>query len=77
MPSAGDMEEIHPHNHTRFPPRVEKGEIKRRQSMIMGLAVTRRRERRATRGGSEVKWLVSCQGHSKGPEAPIHSNHIH
>lgn len=30
-----------------------------------------------TRGGSEVKWLVLCQGHSKGPEAPIHSNHIH
>ena len=46
--------------------------------MIMGLAVTRKGEREgATRGGSEVKWLVLCQGHSKGPEAPIHINHIH
>ena len=35
------------------------------------------RKRRATRGGSEVKWLVLCQGHSKGPDAPIHSNHIY
>ena len=35
------------------------------------------RERRATRGGNEIKWLVLCQGHSKGPEAPIHSNHIY
>ena len=35
------------------------------------------RKRRATRGGSEVKWLVLCQGHSKGPDAPIRSNHIY